>query len=184
MADGFIGTTDLRIRSSGAVERMGNATDREPQERRSRQERREKDPPNPKRRRLYDLLFDEIDQIDALDGDQKARIKDNIRSNLTGQPPPPTPTRLKPDEDEEGVAAAVLANPDTTIPVTEDHIVGMAAPDHPQVSPEEAKVNAILAKQLRECLAHRTETERRVAVYLHLLLTIDGALRPHTVIEA
>ena len=41
----------------------------------------------------------------------------------------------------------------------------------------------MLAQQLRECLGRNSEAARKVAVYLKLLLSIDGALSPHVVID-
>lgn len=181
MADGSISRSEPLIRSTSAVERMGNATDRH-QRRQPQQERRDREEPNPKRRRIYDLLFDEIDQIDALDGGQKARIKQNIRTQLTTRAPPPS-AAAPPVQDEERIASALLDDPAATVPVDHDHIVHMAAPTHAHLPPQEVAENAILAMQLRDCLARHSTTARRVAVYLHLLLTLDGALRPHMVVD-
>ena len=54
----------------------------------------------------------------------------------------------------------------------------------PHEAYDPTRISAILAKQLRDCLGRHTLTARRVAVYLHLLLTLNGALRPHTIIDA
>ncbi|MBP2313966.1 hypothetical protein [Azospirillum soli] len=181
MTDGLIGRSEPLIRSPSAVERMGSATDRQ-QRRQPQQERRSQEEPNKKRRRIYDLLFDEIDQIDTLDGGQKARIKQNIRAQLSSRAPP-SAAGPPPVQDEARVAAALLDESATPDPADHDRIVHMAAPTHPHLPPQEVAENAILAMQLRNCLAHRTTTARRVAVYLHLLLTLDGALRPHMVVD-
>ncbi|HYH23325.1 MAG TPA: hypothetical protein VD995_32320 [Azospirillum sp.] len=196
MADAQIGRPDYPIRPTGVVERTGSATDR--QQRRQQQhrepERRDQEPPNPKRRRIYDMLFEEIDQIDALDERQRTRIKDNIRSHLTGaprhdaphgrrpyatgyaQPPPAQPEPPPPAE-------PIVATPDAVEPIDPDHLVEVAAPVHPHLPPEEAQENARLARQLRECLALHTERARKVAVYLQLLLRLDQSLRPHLVVD-
>lgn len=182
MADGFISRSDLLVRSPSVVERPGSATDRQPR-RQTRQDRREQEEPNRKRRRIYDLLFDEIDEIDSLEPGQRARIKQNLRAHLASRAPPPGPTP-PPEQDEERIAATLIDDPAAAVPVDHDHIVHMAAPTHPRLTPEETAENAILAKQLRDCLSRHTLAARRVAVYLHLLLTLDGALRPHTIIDA
>lgn len=173
------------VRSPDAVDRPGSATDRQ-HRRETRQDRRDREEPNRKRRRIYDLLFDELDEIDTLEPAQRARIKQNLRAHLASRPPvaaaPHAPSM--PDRDEEDTATALIGDPDSAIPVDHDHILHMAAPTHAQISPQEAAENAILAKQLRHCLDQHTLTARRVAVYLHLLLTLNGAARPHTIVDA
>ncbi|WP_448203151.1 hypothetical protein [Azospirillum sp. sgz302134] len=183
MTDGSIGRSEPLIRSPVAVERTGSATDRQ-KRRPAQQDRRDHEEPNRKRRRVYDLLFDEIDEIDTLEPQQRARIKQNLRAHLATRAPPPHAPSPPPDHDEEGIAAALLDDPATTVPLDHDHIVHMAAPTHPHQPPQDAAENAALARQLRLCLDLHTEAARRVAVYLHLLLTLDGALRPHTVVDA
>ncbi|HEY0834179.1 MAG TPA: hypothetical protein VGE72_09765 [Azospirillum sp.] len=206
MADAQIGRPVYPVRPTGVVERAGSATDRQqrrqPQQEHRDPERRDHEPPNPKRRRIYDMLFEEIDQIDALDERQRTRIKDNIRSHLTTAPrheaphgrhpyangyapaPPATdPHAAEPSPPELSATEPVIASLDTAEPVDHDHIVQVAAPLHPQLPPEEAQENARLARQLRECLALHTERARKVAVYLHLLLRLDGSLRPHLVVD-
>ena len=182
MTDGLIGRSEPLIRSTTAVERMGSATDRQ-QRRQPQQERRSQEEPNPKRRRIYDLLFDEIDQIDTLDGGQKARIKQNIRAQLSSRGPPPSAAGPPPARDKTPIASPVPDESAPPVAVDDDHIVHMAAPTHPHLPPQEVAENAILAMQLRDCLGRRTTTARRVAVYLNLLLTLDGALRPHMVVD-
>ena len=88
-----IGPPEFSIRTTAGVERSGSATDRNSrrnarQERRDReQERRDHNPSNRQRRRLYDLLFDEVDQFDGLDERQRTRLKDNLRNHLARRPP-------------------------------------------------------------------------------------------------
>ena len=184
MSDGSIGRTEPLIRSAGAIERMGSATDRQ-QRRPTQQDRRDREEPNRKRRRLYDLLFDEIDEIDALEPAQRARIKQNLRAHLAAaRAEPPHGAAHPPEQDEEHIANSLIDVPAAAVPVGHDHIVHMAAPTHRHLTPEEVAENAMLARQLRDCLSRRTQTARRVAVYLHLLLTLKGAMRPHTVVEA
>ncbi|AWK85620.1 hypothetical protein [Azospirillum thermophilum] len=186
MADSIVRRPEMRpefqVRTAAGVERTGNATDNRKQ-RNPRQDRRNQQPPNPARRRVYDLLFDEVDRIDDLQPQQRARIKDNLRAQLTARKPPDEATAPPPAEQDEGALAdALLRNPQS-VPVDHDHIVGLAAPTHGELPPDLAAENAQLAQQLRDCLSRHTERARRVAVYLHLLLSIDGAFRPHTILD-
>ncbi len=194
MSDGSIGRSEPLVRSAGAVERTGSATDRKPrrqnrqdlqQQEREQQERRNKDEANRKRRRLYDLLFDEIDELDTLNAGQRARIKQNLRAQLANRRPPSHLAQAPPPEqDIERIAAALLDNAAASQPVDHDHIVELAAPAHPALPPEQNAENVALANQLRDCLEQRTTTSRRVAVYLRLLLSLEGAFRPHVVVDA
>lgn len=194
MADAQIGRPDFPLRPTGVVERTGSATDRQPRRQQQHQhrepDRRDPQPPNPKRRRIYDMLFEEIDQIDALDEGQRARIKDNIRSHLTATPRHETPhsrrayaTGYAQTPPEPPPAEPIVADPNAVEPVDPDQIVKVAAPVHPHLPPDEAQENARLAHQLRECLALHTERARKVAVYLQLLLRLDHSLRPHLVVD-
>lgn len=180
------------------VERTGSATDRKQrrqnrqdlqQQEREQQERRDQDEANHKRRRLYDLLFDEIDELDTLNAGQRARIKQNLRAQLANRRPPPhlAPNLAQPppaDQDIERIAAALLEKAVAARSVDHDHIVDIAAPTNPTLPPGQTAENVALANQLRECLEQRTTTSRRVAVYLRLLLTLEGAFRPHLVVDA
>ena len=182
-----IGPPEFSVRTTAGVERSGSATDRNHQrnprrEQRDReQERREQHPPNPQRRRLYDLLFDEVDQFDGLDEHQRTRLKDNLRSHLSRRVPPSPPgAALAPQHDEEALAEALLKDPAAPLPVDPEHIVQAAtAAVMSEPDPETAR----LAEQLRDCLARNTDRARKVAVYLHLLLTLEGAFRPHMVVD-
>lgn len=200
MTDGSIGRSEPLVRAPGSVERSGSATDRrqrrqnrqdlQQQEReREQQERRDQDEANRKRRRLYDLLFDEIDELDTLDTGQRARIKQNLRAQLANrrQPPHLAPNLAQPPlpiQDVERMAAALLDGATASLPVDHDHILDLAAPANPTLPPGQSAENVALANQLRDCLAQRTTTSRRVAVYLRLLLTLEGAFRPHVVVDA
>ncbi|MGQ9367647.1 hypothetical protein [Azospirillum sp. A39] len=90
MADSSIGRSDPLIRSTTMLERAGTATDRQPQ-RRERQDRRDKEKDGTRRRRIHDLLFEEIDQIDALEPRQRERVKRNIRSHFASAAPATPP---------------------------------------------------------------------------------------------
>ncbi|KAA0587582.1 hypothetical protein J2848_000496 [Azospirillum lipoferum] len=179
-----IGPPEFSVRTTTGVERAGSATDRnhrrnprrEQQER--EQERRDHNPPNPQRRRLYDLLFDEVDQFDGLDERQRARLKDNLRSHLS-RAAPPAPPNPPVHHDEEALAEALLKDPAAPIPVDPEHIVQAVTAVAPAQDPETAR----LAEQLRDCLTRNTDRARKVAVYLHLLLTLEGAFRPHMVVD-
>jgi hypothetical protein len=180
-----IGPPEFSVRSTAGVERAGSATDRnhrrnprrEQQDR--EQERRDHNPPNPQRRRLYDLLFDEVDQFDGLDERQRARLKENLRSHLSRRTPPPSPSLPPVHHDEEALAEALLKDPAAPIPVDPEHIVQAATAAAPEQDPETVR----MAEQLRDCLARNTDRARKVAVYLHLLLTLEGAFRPHMVVD-
>lgn len=188
------------VRPAGAVQRAGTATDRRPR-RQEAEDRRNGGDGARKRRHLYDLLFDEIDQVPELEATQRERLKRNIRAHLAlrarDQTPLPTIPRPPPDdaapavEDEGGhhPADARAAPPHEGGVALEaeeddhDHLIGVAAPQSPELPPEELAQNAILARQLRECLGRNSEAARKVAIYLKLLLSIDGALSPHVVID-
>ncbi|WP_042697573.1 hypothetical protein [Azospirillum sp. B506] len=180
-----IGPPEFSVRTTAGVERAGSATDRnhrrnprrEQQDR--EQERRGQSPPNPQRRRLYDLLFDEVDQLDGLDDHQRTRLKDNLRSHLSRRAPPPPPSPPPPHPDEEALAEALLKDPAAPISIDPEHIVQAATAATPAQDPETAR----MAEQLRDCLARNTDRARKVAVYLHLLLTLEGAFRPHMVVD-
>lgn len=180
-----IGPPEFRVRTTAGVERTGSATDRnhrrnprrEQQDR--EQERRDQSPPNPQRRRLYDLLFDEVDQFDGLDERQRSRLKENLRSHLSRRAPPPPAATPPVSHDEEALAEALLKDPAAPIPVDPDHIVQAVT----AAAPEQDAETARLAEQLRDCLSRNTDRARKVAVYLHLLLTLEGAFRPHMVVD-
>lgn len=180
------------VRPAGAVQRAGTATDRRSR-RQEAEDRRKGGDGARKRRHLYDLLFDEIDQVPELEATQRERLKRNIRAHLAlrarDQTPLPTIPRPPPDEDEPAAAAEEGFHPIHTPAALEsgeedhDHLIGVAAPLSPELPPEELAQNAMLAQQLRECLSRNSEAARKVAVYLKLLLSIDGALSPHVVID-
>ncbi|GLR78007.1 hypothetical protein HUE56_16160 [Azospirillum oryzae] len=180
-----IGPPEFSVRTTTGVERSGSATDRNSrrnsrQERHHReQERRDHNPPNPQRRRLYDLLFDEVDQFDGLDERQRTRLKENLRSHLSSRAPPPPAAPSPVHHDEDALAEALLKDPAAPLPVDPEHIVQAAITAAPELDPEAAR----LAEQLRDCLARNTDRARKVAVYLHLLLTLEGAFRPHMVVD-
>ncbi|HYF88585.1 hypothetical protein [Azospirillum sp.] len=180
-----IGPPEFSVRSTAGVERSGSATDRNSrrnsrQERHDReQERRDHSPPNPQRRRLYDLLFDEVDQFDGLDERQRSLLKDNLRSHLSRRAPPAPATPPPVHHDEEALAEALLKDPAAPLPVDPEHIVEAVTTAAPELDAETAR----LAEQLRDCLSRNTDRARKVAVYLHLLLTLEGAFRPHMVVD-
>ena len=180
-----VGPPEFSVRTTAGVERSGSATDRNRkrnprQEQREReQERRDHASPNPQRRRLYDLLFDEVDQLDGMDEGQRARLKDNLRSHLSRRTPASVAKPTAVHHDEEALAEALLKDPAAPLPVDPEHIVQAATAAAPELDPETAK----LAEQLRDCLSRNTDRARKVAVYLHLLLTLEGAFRPHMVVD-
>ena len=201
MGDGSIGRSDRLIRPARAVDRSGSATERqprrEPQDQKEAYDRRRKEPPNPRRRRVYELLFDEVDRIDNLTEGQRARIKDNIRSHVAAAPPagplpaqssPAAPLPAQPEphagqDEAHADAEQLLADAQAEVPVDHDHIVRVAAPVHPHLPLSEAEENRLLAEQLRVCLAQHTERARKLAVYLHVLLRLHDPMRPTLVLD-
>ncbi|ANC91539.1 hypothetical protein A6A40_06280 [Azospirillum humicireducens] len=180
-----IGPPEFSVRTTAGVERAGSATDRnhrrDPrrEQREREQERRDHTPPNPQRRRLYDLLFEEVDQFDGLDEGQRTRLKDNLRNHLSRRAPPSPASPAPVHHDEEALAEALLKDPAAPLPVDPEHIVQAAT----AAAPEQDAETARLAEQLRDCLSRNTDRARKVAVYLHLLLTLEGAFRPHMVMD-
>lgn len=195
MGEGAIGRSGPLLRAPGAVERSGGATDRERRQprqppRQDKEEpkphdRRAGDPANRRRRRLFDLLFEEIEQIPDLDARQKERLRKNLRSRIAQRDAPFPPRDAIPPPRPEPAAPPPSDAPEDhpDIPIDPDRIAAAVAPVDEEMPPEEVEENVVLAEQLRDCLARRTDTARKVAVYLHLLLSVDGALRPHVVIE-
>lgn len=203
MTEQRIDSRSPAVRPTLGVQRAGTATDRRPR-RQEAEDRRKGENGGRKRRHLYDLLFDEIDQVPELEEAQRERLKRNIRAHLAlrarDQTPLPTIPRPPPDEDEpaaavedeggyhpaEAHAAAAPHEGGVALEADDDdhdHLIGVAAPQSPELPPEELAQNAVLARQLRECLGRNSEAARKVAIYLKLLLSIDGALSPHVVID-
>lgn len=194
MTEQRIDSRSPAVRPTLGVQRAGTATDRRPR-RQEAEDRRKGENSGRKRRHLYDLLFDEIDQVPELEEAQRERLKRNIRAHLAlrARDQTPLPTMVvepRPPPDEETAEEAALAavpppSPHISESAEEDHdrLIGVAAPLSPDLPPDELAQNAVLAQQLRECLARNSETARKVAIYLKLLLSIDGALSPHVVID-
>lgn len=182
------------VRAAVGVQKTGTATDRRPRREEGKDKRRENETPR-KRRHLYDLLFDEIDQVQELQVDQRERLKRNIRAHLAlrarDQTPLPTvmPEEPRPEtaETADTAAARQTATEEARAPPPDDEearrLLDIAAPRHPGLPPDELELNAQLAAQLLDCLTRNTDTARKVATYLRILLSIDGALAPHLVIE-
>lgn len=160
--------------------------------------------------KLYNLLFEEIDQIESLDTRQKNRIKKNLRGHLTphappkwrsgmaqtappGIPPPhapvlppentPVPEHHPAQQPESQVEQKPEFGQDAQAPLSADQIVSIAAPFPYWVDDEEARENARLAQQFNDCLAQHTGAALRVSNYLHQLMTLGGASRPHVVFD-
>jgi hypothetical protein len=180
MTEQLIGSRSTGLRSAGAVQRTGTATDRRPRRQDAEDKRKEADGAK-KRRRLYDLLFEEIDQVPELEAHQRERLKRNIRAHMAlrarDQTPLPTVMRDGPQEEKQ-------ATPQKHEPEPEhETLINIAAPVSPDLPPEEIDQNIRLAAQLRDCLTRNTEAARKVAIYLKILLSIDHALDPHVVID-
>lgn len=198
MSGDTVTRSSLYLHPPGTVGRAGTATD----ERRQRSQEQEQDRDRPrkqrerrsahtaniKRRRLFDLLFDEIEDAVGLNPGQRERLKRNLRARIgTGSLPPLPDTPVPPSAPSAEPGSADLADDLETVPpelpADPHHIAGVIAPEHPDLHPDEAAENAIIAAQLRDCLARRSETARKVAAYLHLLFRLRGADRPHFVLD-
>ena len=177
----------LSTRAASAVQRVGTATDRR-QKRQGDDKRKDGETPH-KRRRLYDLLFEEIDHVPELAIHQRERLKNNIRAHLAlrARDQTPLPTTLPPQPDAQTAPQPQSGGPkakaDQPEELDHDRLIGIVAPTHEDLPPEELEQNAQLAAQFRDCLARNTEIARKVAAYLRILLSIDGALDPHIVID-
>lgn len=193
VAESTVGRSDPLIRAAGNSDRLGSATDRQkrrqqPEHHKDRDEpkdRRAQDAVNQRRRALFDLLFEEIEQAPDMGARQRARLRENLRAHLTGRAPP-HPEDEPPATPEE--IRRILDSSDDPddhpdLDVDPDRIVAVAAPQHETLPPEDVSENAILAKQFRRCLEIHTTTARRVALYLKLLLRLGGALKPHIVVD-
>jgi hypothetical protein len=187
MTEQLIGSRSTGLRGAGAVQRTGTATDRRPR-RQDAEDKRKEGEASKKRRRLYDLLFEEIDHVPELEAHQRERLKRNIRAHIAlrarDQTPLPTVVHGKPQEEKP--QETKQSTPQKYEPEQEpehETLINIAAPISPDLSPEEIDQNTQLAAQLRYCLTQNTETARKVAIYLKILLTIDHALDPHVVID-
>lgn len=198
MGDGSVGSSNRFVRPTGMVERTEPVTDHRPRREQQRQQqqeasdRRRKEPPNPRRRRVYDLLFDEVDKLDSLSEQQRERVKENIRNHVGGgapsvepipSPDTPPPAGADAGHDETHAAEQLLADPQAKVPVDHDRIVNVAAPVHPHQPLTEVEENRILAEQLRLCLAQHSGRARKLAVYLHVLLSMHQGVRPTLVLD-
>lgn len=183
MTEQLIGSRSTGLRGAGAVQRTGTATDRRPRRQDAEDKRKEADGAK-KRRRLYDLLFEEIDQVPELEAHQRERLKRNIRAHmaLRARDQTPLPTVMRDEPQEENRQEEKQAAPQKHEPEHET-LINIAAPVSLDLPPEEIDQNIRLAAQLRDCLTRNTEAARKVAIYLKILLTIDHALDPHVVID-
>lgn len=200
MADQRIDGLPPGLRAATGVQRTGTATDRKPR-RQEREDRRKGDEGPRKRRHLFDLLFEEIDQVPELEAHQRERLKRNIRAHMAlrardgatafadaGRPETPAAYATPPPAGGDHETAPPATDGDSTPPAGDgdsdhDPLINLAAPQTPDLSPDELALNAELARQLRECLTRNTEAARKVAAYLKILLSIDGTLAPHVVID-
>lgn len=182
MTEQLIGSRPTGLRSTVAVQRTGTATDRRPR-RQDAEDKRKEGEASKKRRRLYDLLFEEIDQVPELEAHQRERLKRNIRAHMALRTRDQTPLPVVvQDEPQEKETRPTQKHEPESEPEHET-LINIAAPTHPDLPPEEIDQNIRLAEQLRFCLARNTEAARKVAIYLKILLTIDHALDPHVVID-
>jgi hypothetical protein len=193
MADRSIGRSEPLISAPVTTQRMGSATDRQRrrntgeqhQDRDEASQRRGQDPVNTRRRRLFDLLFFEIDRAAEMGAGQKKRLKDNLRAHIEREAmvslfaePPPKP------EDVQALLDA-SENPDDhpDLDVKTESLAAAVAAPAPEAPPEEIDENAQLAEQFRACLEINTATARKVALYLKLLIRLTGAMAPRFVVD-
>jgi len=192
MAERMIGRSEPLITAPGTVNRMGSATDRQRRrdndqkspDRDAQSERREEDPVGKHRRRLFDMLFYEIDRTPDIGERQKKRLKNNLRAHITRQAtvnvfaePPPSV-----DDIQSLLNASTDPEDYPELQVEEEAIVDAAVPDKADTAAEVAD-NLRLAEQFRACLAINTDTARRVALYLKLLVRLSGAMTPHYTVD-
>lgn len=190
MADSQIGRPEPLIAPPVATNRIGPAPDRQrrrdPEERKDgggKKNRRAEDPVNARRRRLFDLLFYEIDRTPEIAPREKDRLKENIRAHIDRQaalPPEPMPT---PEEIDALLAASENPDDHPNLTVEADAIVSAAIPDAPAATKTEAEENARLAEQFRACLELDTAVARKVALYLKLLVRLAGLMSPHFTVD-
>lgn len=196
MAEQRINDPPIGVRRTVGVQPAGSA-DRRPRRRESDERRNDHETPR-KRRHLFDLLFEEIDRVPELGERQRERLKHNIRAHMAmrARDSTPLPTVLRDaaaptdpasehDPPEHDLAEKRGGGESAAAADDSDHepLIHIAAPQTPDLPADELAQNAELARQLRDCLTRNTEATRKVAVYLKILLSIDGALAPHVVVD-
>lgn len=190
MADSPIGRPEPLIAPAVATNRIGPAPERqkrrEPQERKDgggKKDRRTEDPVNARRRRLFDLLFFEIDRVPEIAPVQKARLKENLRAHIerhSTEHPDVLPT---PEEIDALLDASENPDDHPNLTVEPDTILSAAIPEEPAATKTEADENAQLAAQFRACLELDTAIARKVALYLKLLVRLAGLMSPHFTVD-
>lgn len=108
----------------------------------------------PLRRRLLDLLMDEVETLPELPVESRDRIRRNLEDFARQHPGP-------------GGQAGGGAGRDTAPAMLDP--VAVAAPEHPALSAEEQAQNRALAADLRRVLALHTPTAQKIASYIHML---------------
>ncbi|CAK0751639.1 conserved hypothetical protein [uncultured Gammaproteobacteria bacterium] len=137
--------------------------------------------PNPHRRSLYDLLFDEVDEIDGLTEPQKQKIKHNIRGYFSNhQEEAEAGTTVPPSVGLAELLEVVVPADGSLDPHQVVNMV-LRSQDHAG----DHRESELITEQLRLCLSLHTERARKISLYLRALLILDGQdFRPHTIVEA
>jgi len=133
------------------------------------------------RRSLLDLLDAEIDALDGLSPDEKARIKQKVRSRFGVRREPDHHPDPHPDA---GDGARPPAAVPPTVPSTVEAIIQAVLHAKDTTDPEVAD-DRRLAEQLRRLLETHSQAARNLATYVHALQAQhDDLHRPHVVVVA
>lgn len=192
MADRDIGRSEPLIPPAGKIDKAGTAPDRrkrrdqprhQDERRDEHRERRADDPATKKWRRLFDLLFDEIDRVPGVRDEQRRVLRDNLRAHVVARA---GAERLRePTEEEVRALLEASDNPDDHLDlrVDLDRVLDAAVPGRDGAA-KRSDADDDLALQFRRCLEVNTSTARKVALYLTLLMRLSDALKPHISVDA
>lgn len=190
MADSPIGRPEPLIAAAVASNRIGPAPERqkrrEPEERKNgggKKNRQTEEPINARRRRLFDLLFFEIDRVPDIAAGQKARLKENLRAHIERRSSEHPGTLPTPEEIDALLDASENPDDHPNLTVEPEAILKAALPEEPAATKTEADENARLAAQFRACLELDTAVARKVALYLKLLVRLAGLMSPHFTVD-
>ncbi|WP_114391543.1 hypothetical protein [Oleisolibacter albus] len=114
----------------------------------------------PLRRRLLDLLMDEVGTLSELPLESRDRIRRNLEAFARQHPGPG-------DDARDGIQDGTQDGTGAAVPISDP--VAVAAPEHPALSDEERAQNRLLAADLRRVLALHTLTAQKIASYIHML---------------
>jgi len=126
---------------------------------------------------MLDLLDAEIDALDGLLPDEKARIKQKVRSRFGVRREPGRHIGAHPDSGSRAGAPV-------TVPSTVEAIIQAVLHAKDTTDPEVAD-DRRLAEQLRRLLETHSQAARNLATYVHALqANHDDLHRPHVVVVA